>query len=80
MRGKFWYSGGASFSVGRIWVFSGHAVLEGGHHYPNELLGLQMDIDEVLAGKLMDPEKSAQSFFLIYSTPNGTNTHEIINS
>lgn len=38
-------------------VFPGHAVLEGGYLYANELPGLGIDIDEEAARALVDPDR-----------------------
>lgn len=45
-------------------LFPGHAVLEGGHLYPNDAPGLGIDIDEERAAKLLDPERAARSLFM----------------
>ncbi|MDA0710131.1 MAG: mandelate racemase [bacterium] len=45
-------------------VFPGHAVLEGGHLYPNASPGLGIDIDEAGAKALVDPKRAARSYFM----------------
>lgn len=45
-------------------VFPGHAILEGGHLYPNDQPGLGIDIDEAKAEMLIDQEKAARSFYM----------------
>lgn len=45
-------------------TFPGHAILEGGHLYPNESPGLGIDIDEAKAEMLVDQEKARRSFFM----------------
>jgi len=43
------------FGPEELAAFPGHAVLEGGHLYPNERPGLGIDIDEARAVALLDP-------------------------
>ncbi len=45
-------------------AFPGHALLEGGHLYPNDSPGLGIDIDENLAAKLLDPDLAAKSYYM----------------
>ena len=56
------------FSTQELDVFPGHAVLEGGYLYPNKKPGLGIDIDEVKAAALLDPEKASRP--TIYGEPD----------
>jgi len=45
-------------------VFPGHPVLEGGYLYANERPGLGVDVDEDLAAKLLNPDRSRRIFHM----------------
>lgn len=45
-------------------AFPGHAVLEGGYLYPNQLPGLGMDLDEEKARALLNPDLAAKTFYM----------------
>jgi len=48
------------FSVSEYEAFPGHAILEGGHLYPNATPGLGIDIEEDRAVALCDPDEVAK--------------------